>query len=222
MEQVFELVNVVLRKDKDASKRSLRLRTYKVVPLSAQSGILEFVTETMPLDAWLINAHAKYALSRIRLVSCFSHPRRYAPATGGPYKVWSAIRTAINKEKNNGDERRIAVFKDICRAWKPVMRHYFTERHKEPMPWFKMRLNYARSVATTSIVGHIIGLGDRHLSNILLHTDSGEVVHIDLGIAFEQVSPGKALLRSQMTIRVSGEASSDTGDCPIPPHKRHG
>ena len=65
MEQVFELVNVVLRKDKDASKRSLRLRTYKVVPLSAQSGILEFVTETIPLDAWLINAHAKYALSRM-------------------------------------------------------------------------------------------------------------------------------------------------------------
>ena len=69
----------------------------------------------------------------------------------------------------------------------PVMRHYFTERHKTPMSWFRLRLNYARSVATTSIVGHILGLGDRHTSNILLDNRTGEVVHIDLGIAFDQV-----------------------------------
>lgn len=69
----------------------------------------------------------------------------------------------------------------------PVMRHYFTERHKTPMSWFRLRLNYARSVATTSIVGHILGLGDRHTSNILLDNHTGEVVHIDLGIAFDQV-----------------------------------
>ena len=50
-----------------------------------------------------------------------------------------------------------------------------------------MRLKYTRSVATTSIVGHILGLGDRHTSNILLDNRSGEVVHIDLGIAFDQV-----------------------------------
>jgi ataxia telangiectasia mutated family protein len=67
------------------------------------------------------------------------------------------------------------------------MRHYFTEKRKKPMCWFAMRLNYTRSVATTSIVGHILGLGDRHVSNILIDNGSGEVVHIDLGIAFEQV-----------------------------------
>ena len=67
------------------------------------------------------------------------------------------------------------------------MRPFFTERHKVPQSWFEMRLNYSRSVAVTSIVGHILGLGDRHISNILLDTASGEVVHIDLGIAFDQV-----------------------------------
>jgi ataxia telangiectasia mutated family protein len=41
-------------------------------------------------------------------------------------------------------------------------------------------------VATTSIVGHVLGLGDRHTSNILLDNSTGEVVHIDLGIAFDQ------------------------------------
>jgi ataxia telangiectasia mutated family protein len=35
-------------------------------------------------------------------------------------------------------------------------------------------------------VGYIVGLGDRHSMNILLDQASAEVVHIDLGVAFEQ------------------------------------
>lgn len=80
-------------------------------------------------------------------------------------------------------------FREIRKKFRPVMRHFFTEHRKEPQAWFEMRLKYSRSVAVTSIVGHILGLGDRHLSNILIDTVTGEVVHIDLGIAFEQVSP---------------------------------
>jgi ataxia telangiectasia mutated family protein len=67
------------------------------------------------------------------------------------------------------------------------MRHYFIEKHKTPITWFAMRLNYTHSVATTSIVGHILGLGDCHVQNILIDNGSGEVMHIDLGIAFDQV-----------------------------------
>lgn len=60
-------------------------------------------------------------------------------------------------------------------------------KHKVPALWFDMRLNYSRSVATTSIIGHVVGLGDRHVSNILMDEARGELVHIDLGIAFDQV-----------------------------------
>ena len=35
-------------------------------------------------------------------------------------------------------------------------------------------------------VGYVIGLGDRHSANLLLDQSHAEVVHIDLGIAFEQ------------------------------------
>jgi ataxia telangiectasia mutated family protein len=36
------------------------------------------------------------------------------------------------------------------------------------------------------MVGFVLGLGDRHSSNILVDTRSAEFVHIDLGIAFDQ------------------------------------
>lgn len=92
------------------------------------------------------------------------------------------------REKHGGKtEAMVKAFQSICERTQPVMRHYFTEKHKTPITWFAMRLNYTRSVATTSIVGHILGLGDRHVQNILIDDGSGEVVHIDLGIAFDQV-----------------------------------
>ncbi len=35
-------------------------------------------------------------------------------------------------------------------------------------------------------MGYILGLGDRHVQNILVDCDTAELVHIDLGVAFEQ------------------------------------
>lgn len=86
---------------------------------------------------------------------------------------------------------RLVLAKEYTKATKnfhPVFRHFFTEKQKEPLAWFAMRLNYTRSVAVGSMIGHVVGLGDRHLSNIMLVEKSGELVHIDLGIAFDQVS----------------------------------
>ncbi len=38
-----------------------------------------------------------------------------------------------------------------------------------------------------SMVGFILGLGDRHLENILLDVTSGDVVHVDFNCLFGKV-----------------------------------
>jgi PI-3-kinase-related kinase SMG-1 len=50
------------------------------------------------------------------------------------------------------------------------------------LEWWQRTQMFNRSVAVMSVVGYIIGLGDRHLDNILLDTKRGEVVHIDYSI----------------------------------------
>ena len=106
------------------------------------------------------------------------------------------------------------------------MRHFFTEKHKMPMSWFAMRLNYTRSVATTSIDGHILGLGDRHTSNILMDNGTGEAVHIDLGIAFEQVRfPNRVrgkLFHASPILRIIGEATAHSRMRSVSHDGRHG
>lgn len=51
--------------------------------------------------------------------------------------------------------------------------------------WLERRATYTRSLAVNSMVGHILGLGDRHPSNVLLQRHTGKVVHIDFGDCFE-------------------------------------
>ncbi|KAL1747593.1 hypothetical protein HDZ31DRAFT_31492 [Schizophyllum fasciatum] len=169
MEQVFELCNRILQRDQETRRRRLAMRCYKVIPLTTQAGVLQFVTNTLPMNAWLLDAHQRYHPEDIR--------------TKDFYTLLENKQAELKKQP----EKLTKWFTEIVtKRHKPVMRHFFREKHKEPTAWFATRLNYTRSVAVTSIVGHILGLGDRHISNILLDQHNGEVIHIDLGIAFDQ------------------------------------
>ena len=59
MEQVFDLVNVVLCRDRETRRRNLSIRDYRVIPLAPQAGVLEFVGNTLPLGSWLGKAHQR-------------------------------------------------------------------------------------------------------------------------------------------------------------------
>ncbi|PRQ24322.1 putative non-specific serine/threonine protein kinase [Rosa chinensis] len=166
MEQFFALVNTFLRNHRDTWKRRLGVRTYKVVPFTPSAGVLEWVNGTLPLGEYLIGsmrnggAHGRYGIGDWSFLKCREHMA-------------------------NGKDKRKA-FQEVCGKFRPVMHHFFLERFLQPADWFEKRLAYTRSVAASSMVGYIVGLGDRHAMNILIDQTTAEVVHIDLGVAFEQ------------------------------------
>ncbi|KAH9246999.1 hypothetical protein BASA81_015430 [Batrachochytrium salamandrivorans] len=51
--------------------------------------------------------------------------------------------------------------------------------------WLDRRTTFTRSLAAMSIVGYVLGLGDRHPSNLMCERASGRVLHIDFGDCFE-------------------------------------
>ncbi|KAK9073522.1 hypothetical protein SSX86_007846 [Deinandra increscens subsp. villosa] len=166
MEQFFALVNTFLQNHRDTWKRRLGIRTYKVVPFTPSAGVLEWVNGTLPLGEYLTGssrnggAHGRYGLGDWPFPKCRQH-----------------MATETNKRK---------AFQEVCDNFRPVMHHFFLERFLHPADWFEKRLAYTRSVAASSMVGYIVGLGDRHSMNILIDQATAEVVHIDLGVAFEQ------------------------------------
>ncbi|XP_011860130.1 PREDICTED: serine-protein kinase ATM isoform X2 [Vollenhovia emeryi] len=66
MQQVFTVINTLLRTCKETQRRNLRIRTYKVVPLTQRSGVLEWCDNTVPITATLVGTpglpgiHKKY------------------------------------------------------------------------------------------------------------------------------------------------------------------
>ena len=69
----------------------------------------------------------------------------------------------------------------------PTLFHeWFDRTFSVPAEWFEARLSFSRSVAVWSMVGHIVGLGDRHSQNILLDLGTGECVHVDFDCIFDK------------------------------------
>ena len=59
--------------------------------------------------------------------------------------------------------------------------------------WHKQTVAFSISAAITSMVGYVIGLGDRHPSNLLIDRFTGQVIHIDFGDCFERAAKRKFL-----------------------------
>ncbi|XP_048790883.1 serine-protein kinase ATM isoform X2 [Lagopus muta] len=169
MQQVFQMCNALLQQNTETRKRKLTIRRYKVVPLSQRSGVLEWCTGTTPIGEFLVNADKG------------AH-KRYRPHD---YSSLQCQKIMMDAQKKHSEEK-YNIFMKVCDNFQPVFRYFCMEKFRDPAVWFEKRLAYTRSVATSSIVGYILGLGDRHVQNILIDEQTAELVHIDLGVAFEQ------------------------------------
>ncbi|NXJ58989.1 ATM kinase, partial [Rostratula benghalensis] len=169
MQQVFQMCNTLLQQNTETRKRKLTIRRYKVVPLSQRSGVLEWCSGTTPIGEFLVNAEEG------------AH-KRYRPKD---YSTHDCHKAMMDAQKKHFEEK-YSIFMNVCENFQPVFRYFCMEKFLDPAVWFEKRLAYTRSVATSSIVGYILGLGDRHVQNILIDEQTAELVHIDLGVAFEQ------------------------------------
>eukprot|EP00474_Spongospora_subterranea_P003312 CRZ03770.1 hypothetical protein [Spongospora subterranea] len=50
---------------------------------------------------------------------------------------------------------------------------------------FHKRCTFTSTMASSSVIGYILGVGDRHLGNILVKLETGELIHIDFAVCFE-------------------------------------
>ncbi|KAJ5005626.1 Serine/threonine-protein kinase TEL1 [Colletotrichum sp. SAR 10_99] len=180
MEQVFAAVSSLLKLHRSTRQRNLGIRTYKVLPLTSASGLIEFVPNTIPLHEFLMPAHERYFPKDLKGSQC---------------------RKEISNAQGKSTDMRINTYRKVTERFHPVMKYFFMENFEDPDEWFVRRLAYTRTTAAISMLGHVLGLGDRHGHNILLDHKTGEVVHIDLGVAFEmgRVLPVPELVPFRLT-----------------------
>jgi FKBP12-rapamycin complex-associated protein len=164
--QLFGLVNTLLDNDSESFKRHLTVQRFAAIPLSQNSGVLGWVSNSDTLHALI----KEYRESR-RILLNIEH--RIMLQMAPDYDNL----TLMQKVEVFGYAMDNTTGKDLYRVlWL---------KSKSSESWLERRTNYTRSLGVMSMVGYILGLGDRHPSNLLLDRITGIVVHIDFGDCFE-------------------------------------
>lgn len=158
------LINKCLRKDAESRRRELHIRTYAVIPLNEECGIIEWVNNTAGL---------RHILTKL-------YKER------GIYLSGKELRKLI-LPKNAPFEEKLRIHKEVlCARHPPVFYEWFLRTFPDPTSWYSSRSAYCRSTAVMSMVGYILGLGDRHGENILFDSFTGECVHVDFNCLFNK------------------------------------
>lgn len=164
--QLFGLVNALLQHEPDTFRRNLTIQRYAVIPLSTNSGLIGWVPHCDTLHT---------------LIRDYREKRR---------KLLNSEHREMLKMAPDYDHlpllHKVEVFEHALRQTKGNdLAKLLWLKSPSSEVWFDRRTNYTRSLAVMSMVGYILGLGDRHPSNLMLDRMSGKILHIDFGDCFE-------------------------------------
>jgi len=164
--QLFGLVNTLLGNDSETYKRRLKITRYSVIPLSPNSGLAGWVQDTDTLHTLIRD----YRETRKILLNIEHRLMLQMAPDYDNLTLMQKVEVFQYALDNTTGQ-------DLYRVL------WLKSRNSES--WLERRTNYTRSLATMSMVGYILGLGDRHPSNLMLDQHSGKIVHIDFGDCFE-------------------------------------
>ena len=164
--QLFGLVNTLLANDGETSRRDLSIRRYAVTPLSHDAGVV----------GWVPNCDTLHALIRD-----FRDTRKIL--LNIEHRLMLQMAPTYD---SLGTLQKVEVFRFALESTtgQDLYKVLWLKSASSEV-WLDRRTNYVRSLAVMSIVGYILGLGDRHPSNLMLDRVSGKILHIDFGDCFE-------------------------------------
>ncbi|KAI0469145.1 TOR kinase [Xylaria cf. heliscus] len=164
--QLFGLCNTLLANDSECYKRHLGIQRYPAIPLSQNSGLFGWVPNSDTLHVLI----REYRESRKILLNI---EHRIMLQMAPDYDNL----TLMQKVEVFGYALDNTTGQDLYRVlWL---------KSKSSEAWLERRTNYTRSLGVMSMVGYILGLGDRHPSNLMLDRITGKIIHIDFGDCFE-------------------------------------
>lgn len=133
------LINRLLMKDAGSRKRSLRVRTYAVIPLSEKCGLIEWVPDT---------AGIRYLWQKLY------EPKGISVWNDSIKKIYEGLKHA---QKNDFTRCAEVFTKQILPQFPPMFHHWFLDHFPEPTAWLKARTSYGRTAAVMSMVGFVLG-----------------------------------------------------------------
>lgn len=194
--QFFRLINTQIRRDISLSIDNIAVRCYSIVPLSTEVGLIQWVEGcdtfyNLVADFRINHGMSPNAEQSILTSLAIDDINKLTPMQR--LEIHSEVKTQFD----GGDIRKV-----------------FWLKSPSSEAWLERTSKYARSTALMSILGYVLGLGDRHPSNFMIDRNSGDVVHIDFGDSFE-VARNRVLFPEMIPFRLTRMVSQAFGACGI-------
>ena len=157
----------------------LALRRFAVQPLTEDCGLVEWVPHTRVLrhccqETYELRGEFDRQRSNAEIKASYDAMAATLSSNAG-----SSASAANARAKADWLARVLARFP-------PRLHEWYLARFPDPARWACARLAFARGAAAWSVVGHVVGLGDRHGENVLLDAAGGGVVHVDFSCLFDR------------------------------------
>ncbi|KAI8811997.1 kinase-like domain-containing protein, partial [Cladochytrium replicatum] len=161
-------LNIFLRLDQHAASRNLLSQTYSVIPLGEKVGMIE----------WVQNMTELFSI----------------------YRKWQQQEQTLEQLKQNHHglsltlQRKHWPIRMLCDVFNELSSQVPADLFSRALwmtavdspVWWRNVTEYTRSLAVMSIAGYILGLGDRHLDNIMVNLQTGTILHIDYNVCFDK------------------------------------
>lgn len=191
--QLLSITNTMMARDSENNdNQTYRARHYSVIPLGPRSGLISWVDNVTPLfalykrwqnrEAAMLSAKTNKPINILRPSELF-------------YNKLNPLLKEAGISTDNRKDWPVSILKQVMQELgaetpRDLLWSEFWCSGVSPEQWWQITRRYSYSVAVMSTIGYIIGLGDRHMDNVLVDLTSGEVVHIDYNVCFEK---GKTL-----------------------------
>ncbi|KAK6170598.1 hypothetical protein SNE40_018955 [Patella caerulea] len=196
--QFLSIVNNMFASNKTGKRQLYRARHYSVTPLGPRSGLIQWVEGATPLFGLYKKWQQREAIAQT--LKNQNGTNAAPPNISRPSEVFYNKLTPALKDKgiDTLENRKEWPLNTLVKVLQELMEETPADLLAKELwcsscgasEWWLMTNTYARSTAVMSMIGYIIGLGDRHLDNVLVDLATGEVVHIDYNVCFEK---GKGL-----------------------------
>lgn len=153
----------------------------QVIPLSTSSGLIQWIKNTKPLQDLIYFTIPKNKYSHYESIE--TEYTAWIQKAGSSGYLAEQYKDAILRYDANAVTTQMK--KLIAKTEWDLLRKTCTIICPSPESLITFRRNFITSYATMCAVHWILGIGDRHLSNILISIGSGKCLGIDFDQAFD-------------------------------------
>ncbi|XP_031379987.1 serine/threonine-protein kinase SMG1-like isoform X1 [Punica granatum] len=193
--QLLQAINCLLHSSPATRTHPINIRYYSVTPISGRAGLIQWVHNVISIYSVFKSWQTRAQLAQLSS-SATGDTKNVAPSIPRPSDMFygkiipalkeKGIKRVISRRDWPQDVKR-KVLMDLMKEVPRQLLYQELWCASEGFKAFNSKLKrYSGSVAAMSMVGHILGLGDRHLDNILVDFCSGDIVHIDYNVCFDK------------------------------------